>query len=209
MMPCITVAPRLHTVAAAFAPSIVSHDRSCVGEARSVPCPVPVRSRPDCSGIRRIPRRAASPCDDAAQAGRNPVVSFDVAIVVHFGIAESHIGFVLANGPLSLTPRVVFFRTPSFASTARWSLKISKLVLRGNPAVRPLAVSSAGPRLVCIRSGGYPWNSRSTSRTDIPRACVNRGRSAGYRVCPERKFLQEPVASMKSRSIVRQRDKSR
>jgi hypothetical protein len=90
MMPCIIVAPRLHTVAAAFAPSLVSHDRSCVGEARSVPCPVPVRSRPDCSGIRRIPRRAASPCDDAAQAGRNPVDTFDVAIVSYFGTAEVH-----------------------------------------------------------------------------------------------------------------------
>jgi hypothetical protein len=99
-----------------------------------VPCPVPVRSRPDCSGIRRIPRRAASPSDDAAQAGRNPVAFFDVAIEVHFGIAESHTGFVLANGPLILTPRVVFFRTPSVASTARWSPEPSKLDSRGNPA---------------------------------------------------------------------------
>jgi len=90
MMPCITVAPRLRTVAIAFAPSIVSHDRSYVGEARSVPCPVPVRSRPDFSGIRRFPRRAASPCDDAAQAGRNPVDTSDVAIVSYFGIAEIH-----------------------------------------------------------------------------------------------------------------------
>jgi len=46
MMPCITVAPRLHTVAAAFAPSLVSRPFDRVGEARSVPCPVPVRSRP-------------------------------------------------------------------------------------------------------------------------------------------------------------------
>jgi len=90
VMPCITLAPRLRTVAIAFAPSLVSHDRSCVSEARSVPCPVPVRSRPDCSGIRRIPRRAASPCDDAAQAGRNPVDTFDVAIVGTFGLAEVH-----------------------------------------------------------------------------------------------------------------------
>jgi hypothetical protein len=90
MMPCITVAPRLHTVAAAFAPSLVSRPFDRVGEARSVPCPVPVRSRPDFSGIRRIPRRAASPCDDAAQAGRNPVDTFDVAIVSYFGTAEVH-----------------------------------------------------------------------------------------------------------------------
>jgi hypothetical protein len=40
-------------------------------------------------------------------------------------------GFVLANGPLILTPRVVFFRTPSVASTARWSPESSKLDSRG------------------------------------------------------------------------------
>jgi hypothetical protein len=90
MTPCITVAPRLRTVAIAFAPTLVSHDCSYVSEARSVPCPVPVRSRPDFSGIRRIPRRAASPCDDAAQAGRFPVDTFDVAIVSYFGIAAIH-----------------------------------------------------------------------------------------------------------------------
>jgi hypothetical protein len=90
MMPCITLAPRLRTVAIAFAPTLVSHDLSCVSEARSVPCPVPGRSRPDLSGIRRFPRRAASPYDDAAQAGRNPVDAFDVSIVGYFGIAEVH-----------------------------------------------------------------------------------------------------------------------
>jgi len=44
---------------------------------------------------------------------------------------------------------------------------------------------------------------------DIPQACDDRGRSAWYRVCPERKLLPEPVASMESRSVVRHRDKSR
>ena len=69
MMPCITVVPRLRTVAVAFVPSGVSHDHSWVGETRSVPCPVPC-------------------ADESAQAGRVPVAFLDVSIEEDFGFAE-------------------------------------------------------------------------------------------------------------------------
>lgn len=45
-------------------------------------------------------------------------------------------GFVLANGPLIRTPRVVFFRTPSFASTARWSPEVRPPAEAGNVTSR-------------------------------------------------------------------------
>ena len=91
MMPCITVVPRLRTVAVAFVPSGVSHDHSWVGETRSVPCPVPVRSRPE------LPRESdvflvglRHPTDDAAQVGRAPVAFTRVSTAEDFGFAGGH-----------------------------------------------------------------------------------------------------------------------
>jgi len=56
-----------------------------------------------------------------------------------------------------------------------------------------------------VHQGGYPDQQSVGEPEDIPRACVNRVRLTGNRVCPERKLLPEPVASMESRSTARRR----
>jgi len=127
----------LRTVAIAFVPSFFP--RLWAGETRSVPCPVPVRSRPEFPReIRRFPRRAATSCDAAAQVGRFPVAFFDIAVGENFGLAE--------HRPVS------FSRTDRRRSLLVWC-SFGHHLLRSPRGVRPKPITPAKGGHWVLREG--------------------------------------------------------
>lgn len=160
------------------------------------------------SGIRRFPRRAAASCDVAAQVGRVPVAFVDIAAFENFGFAG---GRSRSSSQTIRRPALLVWCSFGHhqSRTPRGVRSSQRADLRGyHPGSIPCGLGRM-TRTHQTVSGGCPDVSSVVSRTDIPRACVHRGRWTGNRVCPERKCWPDPVEAVESRSIVRRRDKSR
>ena len=107
------------------------------------------------SGIRRIPRRAASSCEGAAQVGRVPVAFFDIAAVENFGLAEHHpVSFLRTDRRCSLLVWCSFGHH-SLANTARYLPEASKPASRGyHPSSFPCGCERM-TRTHQVVSGGF------------------------------------------------------
>jgi hypothetical protein len=176
---------------------------------RSVPCPGPVRSRPSCLGIRRIPRRAAASCDVAAQVGRAPVAFVDIAAFENFGFAGGR-----SRSPSQTIRRPALlvwcsFGHHSVAYTARCSPEPSKLDSRGyHPGSIPCGLGRM-TRTHPVVSGGFP---------DVPSVGEPDGHPSSLRPSwpmngesslSGAEVFARVCRSMESRSTGRRRDKSR
>jgi hypothetical protein len=204
MMPCITVAPRQQTAAVAVDSPMLVHDRSWVGESRSVAVPT-LRTRPlirirnrtfsssDCSLARRLLRSSVGVAGwPSSQTGPRPSSSC---------------------GVLSDTSRGV--RCEAQAREQRSQPKPERVLARVSSRMTPCGFTRMTQTR--LRSPGWvPWVTIRwrAGRTSLEPFvdCVNpptKGRETcnqrGFRVCPERKCLPDPVASMESRSTARRR----
>jgi hypothetical protein len=148
MMPCITVAPRLRS--AAF---VSSHS-----SVRFAPCRVQLLCARDPSFLGN-PTYSSSGCSilRCCRAGW----SRSRRVLRHCCLGKlrfrrGSLEFAFADDSLTRPPRVVFFRTPSLAFTARCSPEAGKPASRGYHRDRFLTVSYRMTRAHQVVSGGYP-----------------------------------------------------
>lgn len=178
-----------------------------VGEARSVPCPVPVRSRPDCSGIRRflvglhhlamMPRRlVAIPSRPSMLPSSNTSVSQKITrLRSRERTVDPHSSCGVLSDTIVCVHREVVARTSKLGS--RGYHFADSLRSREMTRIRLYSFGWVPLEQPVDESDGHP----SSLRQSWPIGVVSSLSGA--------EVLQEPGASVESRSIVRRRDESR